>query len=282
MMRRWAAALLVAASVTACGPDDPAPAGGASYVAMGDSYVSGPGIAPQERGSGACLRSDADYPTLLADALDIRTFADVSCGGATTDHLVDSFTSTTGDVKAQLDAVSPATELVTVGIGGNDGNLYEGLFNSCVFPTIRSASGCRFFATSQAPEILAATRPKIVHALERITRKAPQAEVRLVGYLRILPDSGTCPALGLGRGYVTHGSSVLRQIDATQRAAAREAGVEYVSLRAMSQGHDVCAGSEAWVNGLGNTPTDGIYLHPRSAGMRAVAAFLAAPDTTRG
>ena len=282
MLRRWLAVLFAAALVSACGSEsEPAPLV-PSYVAMGDSYVSGPGIAPADRDSGACLRSRADYPALLARKLGIKKFTDVSCGGAISDHLVGPFTSQTGPVDAQLDAVTKETRLITVGIGGNDGNLYEGLFNSCVFPTIRSTSGCRYFASTQAPEILDATRPKIVSALKALTEKAPKAEVILVGYIRILPDSGACPGLDIGSTYVEHGSKVLRDIDATQRAAAREAGVTYVSLRDLSDGHDACAGSDAWVNGLTNTATDGLYLHPKSAGMRAVADLLAEEYRSRG
>jgi lysophospholipase L1-like esterase len=280
MMRRWLAVLLAATVVSGCGSDSEPARPAPSYVAMGDSYVSGPGIAPADRESGACLRSRADYPALLARKLDIKKFTDVSCGGAITDHLVESFTGQSGLVDAQLDAVSEETRLITVGIGGNDGNLYEGLFNSCVFPKIRSASGCRYFATEQAPKILDTTRSKIVSALEAIATKAPNAKIILVGYLRILPDSGACPGLDIGSTDVEHGSAVLREIDATQRAAAKEAGVTYVSLRDLSEGHDACAGSDAWVNGLTSTAKDGLYLHPKSAGMKAVAELLA--DDYRG
>ena len=275
MLRRSLVALLLVTLVAACGSGSEAPQPGPAYVAMGDSYVSGPGIAPADGDSAGCLRSKADYPALLARTLDVASFTDVSCGGAITDHLMNPFTGPTGPVDAQLDAVSSATRLVTVGIGGNDGNLYEGFFNSCVFPKFRSPSGCRYFATHQAPQILDTTRSGITAFLEALAAKAPKAEILLVGYLRILPDTGTCPALGLGRSYVEDGSSVLRQIDAMQRAAAEDAGVTYVSLRDLSEGHDMCAGSDAWVNGLRSTTRDGLYLHPKAAGMRAVADLLA-------
>lgn len=268
-------AVVTAVVLASCSPDEPKERLGAAYVGMGDSYVSGPGIAPVDDDSGACLRSDASYPALLAKERGIDRLTDVSCGGATTDQVIESVTGPGGTVGAQLDAVSKETRLVTVGIGGNDGNFYEGLFNSCIYPTIRTTSGCQYFDTRQAPEILAETRSKIARALEAIAAKAPKAEVVLVGYIRILPDSGNCPTLGLSRSFVTHGSSAMRQLEKTQREAARDAGATFVSLREMSEGHDVCSGDDAWVNGLENSATEGVNLHPRPAAMKAVAEHLA-------
>jgi hypothetical protein len=42
----------------------------------------------------------------------------------------------------------------------------------------------------------------------------------------------------------------------------------------VSAAHDACHDG-AWVNGLTGTPGDGAFLHPRAAGMRAVATALA-------
>ena len=64
-----------------------APAKITRYVAMGDSFVSGPAITPQQTDSGACLRSQRNYPQLLAKELGIPDVIDVSCAGAATVHL---------------------------------------------------------------------------------------------------------------------------------------------------------------------------------------------------
>ncbi len=58
------------------------------------------------------------------------------------------------------------------------------------------------------------------------------------------------------------------------RDAARAADVKFVDLRQVSEGHDVCAGSDAWVNGTTKVPGDGAILHPNQAGMRAVADLV--------
>ena len=50
-----------------------------AYVALGDSYTSGPGIPGQVPGSLLCFRSDHNYPSLLARAINPASFTDVSC-----------------------------------------------------------------------------------------------------------------------------------------------------------------------------------------------------------
>ena len=55
-----------------------------SYVALGDSYTSGPLIPDQTGNPAGCLRSTHDYPALVAAALGAASFSNVSCAGATT------------------------------------------------------------------------------------------------------------------------------------------------------------------------------------------------------
>src|SRR3954452_13214611 len=57
------------------------------YVALGDSYTSGPLIPLQRLDPLGCFRSTSNYPSLLAARLHIRSFTDVSCSGADTTHL---------------------------------------------------------------------------------------------------------------------------------------------------------------------------------------------------
>ena len=59
------------------------------------------------------------------------------------------------------------------------------------------------------------------------------------------------------------------------KAAAERADVEYVSMATASDGHVSCDGDQAWVTGLKDVPGDGARLHPKSAGMRAVAKAVA-------
>lgn len=91
-----------------------------TYVALGDSYTSGPDVPVQlgptttPSAPSACQRSSANYPSLVARALGLQ-LDDVSCGGATTDDMTESQGP---GIPPQFDALRSTTALVTVGIGG--------------------------------------------------------------------------------------------------------------------------------------------------------------------
>jgi lysophospholipase L1-like esterase len=108
--------LLTAGTAVATGSSTLSP--GARYVAIGSSYAAGFGIRPLEPGSGACGRSEVDYPHLVAAKLRLQ-LDDVSCGGAVTANALDT---PQGSTRPQIDAVTPQTRLVTLTIGGNDVN----------------------------------------------------------------------------------------------------------------------------------------------------------------
>lgn len=246
-----------------------------SYVALGDSFVAGPGIADVRNGSGFCFQSDHNWPSLLARSLDVGSFTDVSCIGAATRDILAERAIPGAVVRAQLAAVKKHTDLVTVGIGGNDGDLFTSLLSACT----QQADVCGSFADDTAPAILKTTVPDVVDVLDRIRDEAPDATILLVGYLRVLPDSGTCSAIGIPADDVGRGSDAEQELDRALAEAARRAGVDFVSMRKASRGHDVCAGADAWVNGATADGHDGVAFHPRLAGMRAVAEHVLAAIT---
>src|SRR5262249_56835129 len=55
-----------------------------SYVALGDSYTAGPLIPLQETDPLGCLRSDHNYPHLVAGALGVSGFKDPTSSRAET------------------------------------------------------------------------------------------------------------------------------------------------------------------------------------------------------
>ena len=95
------------------------PAAARPYTALGDSYTAGPLIPNQTGDPPGCLRSDRNYPHLVANALKL-SLTDVSCSGATTKDMFASQGLEGEDNPPQLDAVEPDTSVVTLGIGGND------------------------------------------------------------------------------------------------------------------------------------------------------------------
>lgn len=246
------------------------------YVALGDSFTSAPLVPTTDLADG-CLRSDGNYPSLLADALDLR-LTDVSCSGATTGDLVrrqetvrDAF------VPPQLRVLDERTDLVTLGIGGNDLGLFSRLVQACLGLRDQDPTGSPCADSSLGQQLLASA-PRIganvERALGRVRERAPNARVVLVGYPRIAPAEGECPRLlPFARGDVAFGDRVLRALDTAMREAAEDRGVEYLDLYAASAGHDVC-GAEPWVNGRQTQAGVALAFHPLATGAKATAALL--------
>lgn len=246
------------------------------YVALGDSYTAGP-LVPETDLADGCLRSDHNYPSLLADRLDLRLL-DVSCSGADSrDLLRPQRTVRDSAVPPQLRAVDRRTDLVTLGIGGNDLHLFSTLVRTCLSLREEEPQGSPC-ADSDLGRDLVGSMPRIrdnvTRALGLVQERAPRAKVLLVGYLRIAPSSGSCPGrLPLADGDVTFGDRVIRRLGVELGRAADEAGVPYVDMYAASQGHDVCS-EDPWVQGRKSQPGVAAAFHPRLAGMQAVADEL--------
>jgi len=97
------------------------------YVALGDSYSSGegnpsflPGTNTTGRNADQCHRSYVAYPELIDQdpALDIASFAFRACSGATSSELEWGFPANHED--AQVNHITSQTNLVTIGVGGDD------------------------------------------------------------------------------------------------------------------------------------------------------------------
>src|SRR5205085_1878486 len=94
-----------------------------NYVALGDGFAAAPYIGETTSKDG-CLRSKGNYPSLVAEAIG-ASLTDVSCTGATGKAISHAFrpAGAKKDVKAQLDAITADTDLVTVTIGIQNNNL---------------------------------------------------------------------------------------------------------------------------------------------------------------
>ncbi len=275
-MKRVLTALALALALAGCSDDSsssdaPAPTPTAtasateeaapSYVALGDSYTAAPLITDATAADG-CLRSSTNYPQLVAADLGYE-LTDVSCSGATSENLVGPQTTTSGQVPAQLDVVSADTDLVTLGIGGNDG----GVFTRLVACGTSDDPTCGDLETA-----IDDLGDHLVQAIDAVRTAAPEAEVVVVGYPRIL-GRRTCDALPIAAGDVAKLAALNERINTVQRRAAAQADTTYVDLWTASAGHDVCS-DDPWVNGLESVPGVGLALHPLAAGQRAAADLV--------
>jgi lysophospholipase L1-like esterase len=255
-----------------CG--SPGSADGFRYVALGDSYTSGPGIEPMRWTT--CQRSTENYPSLVARRLDIRTFHgsfhDVSCGGASTANVFHRQTLV-GQQGPQLDSIDDRTTLVTVSIGFNDSGLANDLLYGCMG---RTADDPQCAAVLGQPDSVVAQRiadaaDHVTEVLRAVRKKAPHAQVILIGYPRIVPDTGACPdRYPVPEAMVERLRSAMPLLDEAMTAAAKRASVDYVDTYDASKGHDVCS-AEPWVNGSAYVAGESTPLHPFASYHRAVA-----------
>jgi lysophospholipase L1-like esterase len=280
-----AVALLTTASPASAAPPSPNPAG-TDYVALGSSFAAGPGI--PDIIDPRCGRSDNNYAHLVAEALQL-TLTDVTCSGATINNIVD--TPQNGR-SAQITAVTDATDVVTVTIGGNDVNYLADLYrNSCAVEGTTAVPGndpavpdpfdpffCTQFDLAAAQEQLAGLTAELVDMVEAIQQAAPNARVVLVDYLTILPQNGKpCPGLPLDREEIRYSLDVARQLALATKHAAQRTGAELVELSKASRHHDVCS-ANPWVTGWEFGPdifAGGVLAyHPSEEGMEAAAALV--------
>ncbi|NUR06264.1 MAG: SGNH/GDSL hydrolase family protein [Nocardioidaceae bacterium] len=254
----------------------PRASGPGRYVAMGDSFSAGP-LIPTTNLVGGCARSDHNYPSLVAADLGVRRFVDVTCSGATTADVTGvqhPFPQST--VPAQVDAVTRDTDLVTIGIGGNDLDLFATLIGTCTRLRAQDPTGspCTRALRRTGPDLTAATATiarNVTRVLRAIERKAPRARVLLVGYLRLAPDHGTCADLPLAAGDYPQGRRIASTLNRALTAAATRTNATYVDAYALSKGHDICS-AQPWVNGRQTRRGVALAYHPLASGMRAVAA----------
>jgi lysophospholipase L1-like esterase len=246
------------------------------YVALGDSYTSGP-LIPDHAVSG-CLRSSHDYPALVAAVIHPASFTDASCDGATTASMTHAQTILGHTAAPQLAALSPDDTLVTVQIGGNDIG-FGSIVATCAILSLTDLSGspcAKHYAsggTGRLARAIARAAPKVAAVFRGIRRRAPHARVLLVGYPDILPASGDgCwPQVPVASGDIAYLRGVEADLNRMLAAEATSHGTTYVNTYADSTGHDACQGPGVrWIEGL--VPTSvALSFHPNEAGERAMA-----------
>jgi lysophospholipase L1-like esterase len=241
------------------------------YVAMGDSFTAGP-LIPRQHGSPfACLRSDHNYPSLVARALRSVEFADVSCSAATTADMSRPQQVLFGRNPPQLEAVTPDTALVTIGIGGNDIGFSRTIY-ACAGLSLSAPKGApclRHFGGTLDRRIID-TAPRVAAVLRAVRARAPRARVLLVGYLRLLPPRTGCwPAVPAAAGDIPYLDRVERSLNAMLALEARLNGAEFVDAYRGGIGHDMCA-DHRWVESVLLTHA-AVPIHPNATGMRVVA-----------
>ncbi|HWG60157.1 MAG TPA: SGNH/GDSL hydrolase family protein [Streptosporangiaceae bacterium] len=251
---------------------------GPSYVALGDSYTSGPFIPDQTGNPPGCLRSTNNYPSLTAAAIGASAFTDISCQGATTADMAGPQSVLAGTNPPQLSALSGSARLVTLQIGGNDIGFANIVIN-CATMSVSNPFGspCKKYYTSGGTDQLAAainkTGPKVAAVLQAIHADAPRARVLVVGYPDVLPNTGygCWPVVPISYGDVPYLRGVENELNQMLADEAASHGATYVNTYTDSIGHDFCQPPGVkWVEGL--VPTSpAAPVHPNALGEKAMA-----------
>ena len=221
-----------------------------NYVALGDSYASGLGAGNYSGGS--CDRSAGAYPRLWANANHPASFAFVACSGATTTDVINS----------QISALSAATTLVSVTIGGNDVG-FSSVMETCV---LGSTSAC-VNAVNQAEAEARSRLPGALNTLfGDISARAPGARVVVIGYPEFYDLSRSSGCIGLSTTDRTALDGGADLLDSVIRAAtAGHPGFFYAEVRPAFGGHEICD-SNSWLHSVDWFNLGDSY-HPTASGQ---------------
>ena len=268
-----ASSLAVAPSVVA------APPGPKTMVALGDSFASGPLIPVQQDDPAGCLRSSMNYAHQVADELALA-LTDVTCSGAQTkDMWASQQTSPEHELDqprnpAQLRAVRPDTDVVTLQIGGNDIGFVD-LARTCAEGEARGV-GCEEAVAEKRPFArITATKPKIAAVIAHIA-SVSDAAVYVLGYPGIFKVYGEawCPAMAAPPQDAKYLRSIQVALNTMIRQVAIESGATYVDVYRPSAGHSACdLPVLRWVEPI--VPVGPAFpVHPNLTGMTAIADIL--------
>ncbi len=274
-----------------------------SYVAIGDSYSAGQGLAPFEPATvvTSCDRSQhAAYPDILRFAQGNVPVQFTACSGAIVSEVLHP-RGGSHPLPPQVDGhVHPGVGLVTVTIGGNNA-LFSKIVIACfaeancltsTFPAAGDGRGIEPVAPSPLASTWAPATILDVGKVDAVLFRSlrtdfPNARIVVVGYPYLFPDS---PA-GLRPDYC---ASILRRFSRTERTGIRAledefnnltyeetvaSHIEFVSPGMMWRGHEPCGDLGQYTNSIKPylsfaNPIDGGSFHPNSAGQRTLAALL--------
>ncbi|MFH8381999.1 SGNH/GDSL hydrolase family protein [Kitasatospora sp. NPDC018058] len=277
--------------------------GALRWAALGDSYTAGmieaTGDLTEPRDG--CARTTGSYPELIRrDLGSLVSLRDVSCSGATGKNVYATAQSPIGrplpplgtdpdapypPVPPQIDAVGPATDLITVGVGGNDLGFGE-ILKSCIelgATTFGQGTPCKDKYDAELPDRFNRLRADYDRMLTALHARAPFAKVLTVGYPHLMPEDTDLCRYGDLLQFSTFATgdlawardAVLRPLNAVIAQDAAAHGDTFVDLYPATAGHSVCD-SDHWLDGVLTSvlPLEYALVHPNAKGQAIVAALV--------
>lgn len=265
------------------------------WVAMGDSYMADVAVPPWQSPADAdgCGRSALDWEQQLATRLNTANpdwvrLTDVTCGSATAEAgILGEQTLLVGPPyngapeggyparPPQIDSVTPDTDVVTVGIGGNDLG-FGTILTKCMELGGENQRCQPYFEAGEGKAELDAgwlrLRAGLAATMTAIKQHAPHAKVFVIGYPAVagapIQDQCTREFLGIPNFYklgpmMTEDApwfdEVEQGLNYEAETAAHQAGATYVDTYNSSIAHGACLPSgtanqppnpDKWMYGL--------------------------------
>jgi lysophospholipase L1-like esterase len=221
------------------------------YVALGDSYSSGVGAGSYIGSSGSCDQSTSAYPALWDAANQPASYVSEACSGATTATVLSS----------QLSALSTATTLVSITVGGNDVG-FSSVMETCV---LESTSSC-VSAVNNAESLMTSQLPgELDSVLNAIKADAPGARVVVLDYPDLYDLSRSSSCIGLSTTDRTDLNNGANELDSQIQAAAARHGDVFADVRGAFGGHEICDSSR-WLHSVNILDIPESY-HPTASGQ---------------
>lgn len=176
---------------------------------------------------------------------------------------------------AQIDALEPDTDLITLSIGGND--ISFGPWSRCITGMLedRGEEDCDDGLYDESARALLDLPGRLDDIYRRIHEKAPEATIITTGYMPIASLQDECEATAdLPSGTLNWAAGLTVTMNAMVRDAAERNGALYV-LPANADFHSVCApANERWTDPTGKE-TNSFPAHPTPTGQKAMAEAVA-------
>jgi hypothetical protein len=216
---------------------------------------------------------------LVASVLGL-SLTDVSCGGAKTENFEkEQVLAFPPNNPPQFNALAPTTNVVSVGMGGNDFNAFGTLVFECtkIDSAWLAANGnvgapCKTALEGFVQKVLNEDVAPSNAALAEIRALSPKAKVFVVGYPEITPANGFCPtAIPWTTGDLTWFREIEQQGNALKRSEALANHDVFVDTFPLSTGHNACEPvGTRWIEPIIGSLT-GVALHPNATGQQADA-----------
>lgn len=255
------------------------------YVAMGDSFSSGEGVPPFDKGTdtskNSCHRSAGAWARLLAKEINvpIHPYGHIACSGAVTDNVLK-----TGQHNelAQIDHLEqiPGSKFITITIGGNDIE-FAGTVGACYAPL---GTSCGEAIRKSMKHIDDELPTKLAAVYDGIHNRSQGQKLIVVGYPNLMTTTSKnwwrCRSWLFESdrvGLVALGERLDTAIETSVRAARdRGINIEYVSTLDAFEDYELCTG-KSWVRSvtIANGKLKPYSAHPLREGQEAMRDYVA-------